>query len=246
MIALKFDEAVVSDLLNRAGLFRVLALGFKYPAPGHSDDMRHALSGLAPSASKMPESLAGLYLQVVSKWEGADDDANSSAYNKLFSGESPCSLHETSYGDGKRIAGRPVELADISGFYRAFGLDVSDKNPDMPDHLCAELEFYSLLLVKQSYAMSEGWTDKFEISNRAAARFMDGHLGRWLRALSENMAENNPPEAYTALALLAEKAAGIECDILGVSPVLSDVMSLKDSATEDELTCPKDVSDSAN
>ena len=46
------------------------------------------------------------------------------------------------------------------------------------DHLDMELEFYSPLL-KQAYALEQGWQDKSEIARDAASAFLADHLGRW-------------------------------------------------------------------
>ena len=46
--------------------------------------------------------------------------------------------------------GKGNTLADIGGFYQAFGLTLDRGIHELPDHIAVELEFYGLLLLKQS------------------------------------------------------------------------------------------------
>jgi TorA maturation chaperone TorD len=50
---------------------------------------------------------------------------------------------------------RFLKLADVTGFYAAFELTPATARPDMEDHIAAELEFMSVLALKEAYAGAE-------------------------------------------------------------------------------------------
>jgi TorA maturation chaperone TorD len=50
---------------------------------------------------------------------------------------------------------RFLKLADVAGFYAAFELTPATARPDMEDHIAAELEFMSVLALKEAYAGAE-------------------------------------------------------------------------------------------
>ncbi|MDW8469780.1 MAG: molecular chaperone TorD family protein [Burkholderiales bacterium] len=118
-------------------------------------------------------------------WAGTDDEHARDEYARLFLGSARAPMRETAYGDGRRLAGRSAELADIAGFYAAFGFAMSDEDRQPPDHLCAELEFCSLLLVKCAYALRDGWTERGRVAEAALRRFLEDHLGRWTHAFCD-------------------------------------------------------------
>ena len=58
-------------------------------------------------------------------------------------------LYESEYGKNRRFL-KAHDLADVAGFYKAFGFEFGKENfkSEMIDHLSIELEFYSLMLLK--------------------------------------------------------------------------------------------------
>jgi len=92
-------------------------------------------------------------------------------------------VYETSYEPGPGSSGGPTfQMADIAGFYRAFGFEVSGERPD---HIVPELEFLALVLVKEAYALMAGDVGGAEICATARGKFVAEHLGRWLPMLRE-------------------------------------------------------------
>ncbi len=55
-----------------------------------------------------------------------------------------CPPYETEYG-GMHIYQRTQELGDIAGFYKAFGVEVSDTIRERMDHISTQLEFMYFL-----------------------------------------------------------------------------------------------------
>lgn len=107
------------------------------------------------------------------------------------------SPYETSYEPRPGVSGgKPFQIADIAGFYRAFGFEVSG---DRPDHIVPELEFAALLCAKEAYARISGEAEGAEVCAAARRKFMTEHLGAWLPQLSQRISEHAPRSALSAL-----------------------------------------------
>ncbi|MCR4346635.1 MAG: molecular chaperone TorD family protein [Sulfuricaulis sp.] len=233
-------EEQAQKLLARAAVFRLLARGFAYPAEGHGHEMQRDFARLyeADRYTRFTPPVALALTRAQQGWRHADGNETSREYMRLFLGSGPVSLHETAYGDGRRIAGRPVELADINGFYAAFGLTLSESDPDLPDHLCTELEFYSLLLVKESYALTRGWLSRARLAREAAKTFLEQHLGRWTEPLRASLQEHNGG-LYLDLANAVAATVEAECKRLRVQP-LPFIERLPPDVMQDEsFVCPR-------
>ncbi|MEW5742623.1 MAG: molecular chaperone TorD family protein [Myxococcota bacterium] len=107
-------------------------------------------------------------------------------YVSLFEhGAARVPIHETEYG---RMSGmsKGNELADIAGFYSAFGMDRADSSAarQMHDHLAVELEFYGVLLAKQAALAERGATEGVEVVEDARRKFLSDHLGRLAPAVA--------------------------------------------------------------
>jgi DMSO reductase family type II enzyme chaperone len=228
-------ERNAMHLLQRAALFRLLALAFAEPRPDHHEAMRQL--GMA-GAYGWPTNTEGQRLldSARSEWDGMDREILASEYARLFMRDCPCPPHETAYGDGCRMGGRAAELADISGFYQAFGLELSECEPDLPDHLCTELEFYSVLLLKTAYAVWHGRDEQQAVTHKAARDFLEQHLGRWVSAFTQRLEEVGCHPAYEASAALLDYLIREECDRVGVAP--QPVQGYAGPAPVEPLTCP--------
>lgn len=233
----------MQQLLQDAALFGLLAQGFCYPDPRQHAATRERFSEIwaARDRPSRTSALGRLLKTARRSWETADAANLQAEYGRLFLGDAPCPLHETAYGDGRRIAGRSVELADIQGFYAAFGVDLAESNPDLPDHLCTELEFYSLLLVKQAYALNCNWPLRYRLSRRAATAFLEQHLGRWVGALVCNLAEHRAAAPYLGLAKLLDAVVKRRCRRLRVSPPLLEARLSYDAMQAESFDCPNRV-----
>lgn len=115
---------------------------------------------------------------------GLTADAIGMAYERLTSPKMNY-LYECNYHPPLTSA---VEMADVAGFYRAFGLDFSG---DRPDHIASELEFMRLLAMKEAKALMDGDVGNAGICLAAQKDFLTSHLGRWTGVLS-GMAEDIP------------------------------------------------------
>jgi DMSO reductase family type II enzyme chaperone len=230
----------IEGLLARSALFRLLALGFSFPRPGHVEEIRQALTRL--SASRIQGHLRPRLTFALGDarraWLTAANGLVNSEYVRLFHGSGPVSLHETAYGDGRRIAGRAVEIADISGFYRAFGFSIAAADPDLPDHLGVELEFMSLLLLRESQALSAAWPSRARLTRDAAKTYLEDHLGRWTKPFARALTQAGAARMYTALGRLLQEAVDVECRRLRARASSVERRLPPDPMEDDTFVCP--------
>jgi len=241
-------ERAVQRLLEDAAVFRLLALAFGYPDATTRGRIASGFSNvLAAQTHRFRRGSWGKkFRSAAAAWETADRAALENEHVRLFLGAGLCALRETAYGDGRRIAGRSYELADIAGFYRAFGWKLSASHPHLPDHLAAELEFTSVLLVKEAYALAEASAEHLEITRDATKAFLESHLGRWIDALVGTLVENGAPVAYVALADLVQDSVARQCRRFRIAPRLADGRGPDDFMQEDAFNCPREGTSPAN
>ncbi|MBF0181428.1 MAG: molecular chaperone TorD family protein [Magnetococcales bacterium] len=224
----------MEELLRTAAMFQLLAMGFAYPAEGHHATVLERMRALP---SRFAEEVLMAFHALRGQWEAGTEHLEEE-HCRLFQGRKLVSLHETSFGDARRIGGQPVELSDISGFYRAFGMQLTESNPDMPDHLCTELEFYSLLMVKQAYAMDQEWAEEEAITADASGKFLELHLGRWLTPMLALLREHGGESVYVAWGDLLERVVNEECRRRAITPQPFSGPVPLDDMQEDQFTCP--------
>ena len=75
------------------------------------------------------------------------------------------------------------KLADVAGFYEAFGFELSPELGERPDFIGAELDFARLLLLKQAYALAKGWNEQADITGDSLDLFMSAHIVEWVPKL---------------------------------------------------------------
>jgi TorA maturation chaperone TorD len=147
-------------------------------------------------------------------------------------------LHETAYGDAGRLLGRSASLADIAGFYLAFGLRPATDDTHREDHVGLELEFMSLLTLKEAYAIAEGWQEPLEVTRAAQQRFIQDHLGTWIDAFTSQLRLCEPHPFYVAIgeslcALVRAEVMRLQVSLVPVGgPVVDTLMG------DDSLQCP--------
>lgn len=129
-----------------------------------------------------------------------------------------CPAYETEYGE-PHIFRQAQELGDISGFYTAFGLEVSDTNKERLDHISTELEFMHFLTYKEVYAREHHSSKEIEICRDAQKKFFKEHLGRWAPLFLKRLAGKAQNGFYKELAQLTESFLVLEVEFLDVKAV---------------------------
>jgi len=144
-------------------------------------------------------------------------------------------LYETEYGR-ERAMFKANELADIAGFYRAFGFEMGgeDGTPEMPDHVSVEFEFYSLLLMKYGYLADNRDEAGCAIVADAQKKFLREHLGRFVPAIAERPGVVASP-FYSALFGWCSEVVRAEAARIGVE--LERATWFSNQAEKDDVCC---------
>lgn len=232
-------ETEILGLLQDAAVLRLAAGAFAYPDAERRSAIDRGFAEITTTQATRLATAAWASPMLVAhaRWKDSVDTIEGE-YIRLFLGSAPCPLHETAYGDGRRMGGRVVELADIAGFYRAFGFTLSETTRDLPDHLSAELEFAAALLLKEAYALAEGLDEERDVTRQAGADFLLAHLGRWTGALREGLVEAGAHSVFLALADFVVAAVASRCEQSGVAPVLSQGRFEDEGNDDGCITCP--------
>ncbi len=160
----------------------------------------------------------------------ADADELNAAYEQAFGllVSSNCPPYETEYINSKFTFQRSQGLADIAGFYSAFGLEPSSAHPERHDHLALELEFMAFLLGLERTAATSDNADRVErstICRDAQRKFLAEHLVWWVPTFARLLSLQDPGGFYDAVSqflaalMTAERAlAGIPATLGQVAP----------------------------
>jgi TorA maturation chaperone TorD len=153
-----------------------------------------------------------------------------------------CPPYETEYCPQTFSVYRSQQLADIAGFYRAFGLEPSRDLPERHDHLALELEFMAWLIAKELRAGDD--PDKIASCREAQKRFFADHLAWWVPAFALALRRRadripgvdritSPPQSiYGAIAQALASFISMERALLGIAPP-TDLMMPQETADSD-------------
>lgn len=231
-------DSLIAESLARAGIYRMLGGAFGYPLGSRFPELAQ-LARAAAEATATPGPVREALTRFAAAAGEAEPGAVADEYVFLFDREVRCPPYESSYGEAPQMAGKAAALADVAGFYSAFGLAPAHAQPDMEDHIAAELEFMSALGLKEAYALLEDHREGLEVTRQAARTFLADHLGRWAEAFAEAIGAATPLPYYHALADLLATWARAETERLGVSPArLSGRLGYDPVQEEEAFTCP--------
>lgn len=162
-----------------------------------------------------------------------------SAYIELFeNGPRRSPIHETEYGRMRGLS-KGNDLADVEGFYLAFGLTRLAGGEAMADHLGMELEFYGTLLAKLADAHERSDPEGVHVIEDARSKFLEQHLGRFASAVAVQPAVSEHPH-YGPLLAVAAGLVETECARLELNPQPLD--SFAGTSPDAEVCCGAAVS----
>ncbi len=235
-------EVEIRRALNRSEVYKVLAKSFLYPTQEvyeyiHSQLYKETLLEYAASAQCTRE-LGNVLRELVDLLETRNGipsrEELEGEYNHLFVhlGSAKCPPYETEYGYDN-VFQKTQAMADIAAFYRAYELEVADTNTDRVDFISTELEYMSYLALKEAYATEHGKEEHLEICQDSQKKFLQDHLGRWVKLFSQILQKPTSSQFYQQLGKLLGLFMASEVATLGVSPK-EIVVSRAPAATSNE------------
>lgn len=126
-----------------------------------------------------------------------------------------CPPYETEYQPNEDTFFRAQQMADVAGFYRAFGLAPARQDHERPDCLRLELEFAALLLAKEQLAAT---AEEAAVCRAARTSFVRDHLCWWVPSFSMALRRKAGSGLYAAVADLLAAWMAIERTRLGLPP----------------------------
>jgi nitrate reductase assembly molybdenum cofactor insertion protein NarJ len=222
---------ISNEYLNSPAPFVLASIMTSYPDEGFSDSVQMVMTeGEVELPAAFKSELDGILGSAESM-----DDLRSEYIDVFDRGRASNPLYETEYGR-ERTMFKASELADLGGFYKAFGFELADDSMarDMIDHVAIELEFYALLVMKQHALAEAGDAEGQEIVLDARKKFLDSHLGRFVGAIAERPGVQES-RFYSRLIPWCRDLVAGECRLLGVEPKLTSWVA--GQAEADEVSC---------
>ena len=219
--------------LARANLYRYLSLATLPPGDRRFQRLREGDFGALVAAAAQwiradavfhPEQLGPgeihpAELDPAALLPGEDDVDR--AYWELFghSVSKDCPPYENEYYANHDVTFRSERLADIAGFYRAFGLDRCGDVRERIDHLTFEAEFLQIVIARQLYAADQGLdAAHVEVCRQAQRSFFVEHLGWWLPAFGVQLEALGGCSFYRGLGRFVRGFAASERAVLEIPP----------------------------
>jgi TorA maturation chaperone TorD len=218
------EDTMTEVALDRGNTYKSLATAFLYPTSDVADHLSQ-LNGVSP----------------------IDREGLEREYNRLFAhlGSAKCPPYETEYGH-ENVFQKTEAMADIAGFYKAYGLEPSEDNTERVDFLGSELEFMAFLSFQEAYARQQNDGQHLEICLDSQRMFMQDHLGRWVGVFSSILKKSTELRPYLEVNAKLESFIASEVDRLQVpvNPVTGP--SREQKAGPEPFGCDACVSQSEN
>jgi TorA maturation chaperone TorD len=183
-----------------------------------TSDTRAPVSGGADAPNES-EQLSPIVAELVHLADRATAAELDTSYQELFGhtvrGRVP--PFETEYG-AEALFRQTQELADIAGFYHAFGLEVSGTKHERTDHFAVEFEFLAFLSRKQAILLDDGEHSKSREVEDAERLFLRDHLGRIGRAFALALMKAAERGFYETVGRLCGAILATNCILFDLTP----------------------------
>lgn len=217
----------------RSAAYSLIGFGFRFPDrtlldaladPAQWMDWPDVLRAVDPGISEQLERVRSAIANEMNEVRIALDrepDELQHRHDDLFGHavRGRCPAYEMEYGRHDIIR-QAADLADVAGFYRAFGMELADGANGRPDHVTAEFELMSVLCEKEAHAIAAHDEAHIDISVGAQRAFLKDHLSCWLPAFAHRVQEADETGLYGALAGFAAAFVRGECDRFEIEPGL--------------------------
>ena len=235
------DSPAVERALSRSKVYLLISWSLLYPEDEEFldylrcgefvEDGRTALDALgvalgAEGSQRAKDKLAALKKQLglveeliaseCVNWQLSDLQ---SEHRRVFSNviTLDCPPYETLFGNDHVFAQSHV-MGDISGFYKAFGVELSKDIHERLDHLSVEFEFMHFLAYKESYSLCHDAPEKTQIVVDAQKKFVKNHIARWVPLFCRMLAKKADSGLFKLVADLTADWMEFETAFLAVTP----------------------------
>ena len=148
-----------------------------------------------------------------------------------------CPPYETEYHSSTEPFFRSQQLADVAGFYRAFGLDTSSASPERTDFLPLELEFMAFVLLKKRLAFAAGDVENAKRCAEVEHCFFRDHLAWWTPSFATGLRRRAESGRYVILAQALAAFMPVERQRLEVDTPSIPVMPKVIERPEEQSGC---------
>jgi len=246
-------ETLLEDALARAVVYRALSIGFQMPTTERLRQMgADARFGIVAGALERLDrgcrpgpfgfgSESGLTAAAVrlTSFQMPDLESLAATFVRLF-GHTTRGLvcaAETEYGADNTFH-QPQQLADISGYYLAFGLRPVLGSDARTDHVACECEFMDFVNRKEALFLATGSDDEtLETTRNAARTFLRDHLGRFGRAFATRLMSEDPDGLFGVLGRVLLELVDDECRRLGLATGPIDLAVRPEVPDEAPMAC---------
>jgi DMSO reductase family type II enzyme chaperone len=224
--------------LARGALYRLLSQALVYPGNEALSELRDVDLPQAQEATPhMPASIAPLLAALGEHLQASDAVQFQAEHTRVFSHilSKDCPPCETIY-TAKHVFQETQDLSDISGFYRAFGLEMGDK--ERLDHITVELEFMHFLTYKEAYAQTHHGPAKARLCRKFQRKFMRDHLGRWAVEFARRLGQKANGGYFGCVSSVLETFLKADIAFLRVAPETVQVSPTWRNSAPEEFSCP--------
>lgn len=183
----------------RAIALRLVSTGFGYPDSAwrarFTALLRAARDSRAVPAAGLNKLEKALSASTPSELEGQ--------HFRLFGPAPVCPL-ELAFHLTKDPNGQAKKIADLAGFYKAFGVESAQRADGLP----AVLEFLAYLEIKGVHAELNGWSEKRDIAAEASAKMRSEVVSKAVSVIARKLHAVGAPEFYLQLAALCRSLLG--------------------------------------
>ena len=249
MLASTRPTFAVDAALARAVVYQMLSIAFQPPTEirlariGGRDRFCTVVAALRflDESRQGPLAAAASHLASLSV---PDVDHLSACYFRLFghTARGLVCLCETEYGPGNGFH-QPQQLADIAGYYVAFGLRATNASEARPDHLASECEFMDFLNRKTAHlgervaVDASEFAETLELTQAAEWSFLRDHLGRFGRAAGNQLVAEDREGYFGAVGHLLVAFVEAECARVGVRAGPTDLALRPEEPDDTPMAC---------
>ena len=183
----------------RAIALRLLSAGFCYPDAAWRERFEALLRAARQSRAVPEEGLTRLE----KNFHAMTCDELEAAHFRLFGSAPTCPL-ELAFHMTKEPYGQAKKIADLAGFYKAFGVEAQERGDALP----TVLEFLAYLEVKRVHAELKGWSEQRDIAADAALKLRRDVISKPFSVFYRKLRAANAPIFYLRLAALCRVLLG--------------------------------------